>query len=104
VLGYAATGTFRAKQAYETTVEASVACSPDATGRGIGRRLYQALFAVMENEDVHRAVAGIAQPNPASNALHKRFGFVAIGTFTQVGRKFDKHWDVLWMEKKMTPT
>jgi len=103
VLGYAASGAFRAKQAYETTVEASIACSPDATGRGIGRQLYQALFAALKNEDVNRVAAGIAQPNPASNALHQRFGFAPVGTFTQVGRKFGKYWDVLWMEKKMTP-
>jgi phosphinothricin acetyltransferase len=101
IAGYAASGTFRSKRAYETTVEISVACRADATGRGIGSQLYQALFALLENEDVHRAVAGTAQPNIASNTLHERFGFVRVGTFTQVGRKFGKYWDVLWMEKTM---
>ncbi len=101
ILGYACTGTFRAKQAYETTVEVSVGCSPEATGRRIGSQLYGVLFASLEDADVHRVVAGIAQPNAASNALHERFGFVRVGTFTQVGRKFGKYWDVLWMEKTM---
>jgi phosphinothricin acetyltransferase len=101
ILGYACTGTFRSKKAYETTVEVSVACNPEATGRRIGSQLYEALFAALETEDIHRVVAGIAQPNAASNALHERFGFVRVGTFTQVGRKFGKYWDVLWMEKRL---
>jgi len=101
VLGYACTGRFRAKDAYDTTVEASVACRPDAVGRGLGTALYQALFEAVAGEDIHRIVAGIAQPNPASNALHQRFGFRIIGSFTQVGRKFAKYWDVIWMERPL---
>jgi phosphinothricin acetyltransferase len=101
ILGYACTGTFRSKQAYETTVEVGVACRHEATGKRIGSQLYQTLFASLENADVHRIVAGIAQPNAASNALHERFGFTRVGAFTQVGRKFGKYWDVLWMEKTM---
>jgi phosphinothricin acetyltransferase len=101
VVGYAATGAFRTKEAYETTVEVSVACRPDATGKGVGSLLYSELFAQLSSKDVHRVVAGIAQPNPASNRLHERFGFRSIGTFTEVGRKFGKYWDVMWMEKDM---
>jgi len=101
ILGYTATGSFRTKEAYETTVEVSVACSPDSTRKGIGSRLYQELFSLLEKEDVRRVVAGIAQPNEPSNALHERFGFKKIGAFTEVGRKFGKYWDVLWMEKPM---
>jgi len=101
ILGYTATGSFRSKEAYETTVEVSVACTPDSTRKGIGSRLYLELFSLLEKEDVHRVVAGIAQPNAASNALHERFGFTEIGAFTEVGRKFGKYWDVLWMEKTM---
>lgn len=67
ILGYSCTGTFRAKQAYETTVEVSVACNPEAIGRGIGSQLYEALFASLKSAEVHRVVAGIAQPNAASN-------------------------------------
>jgi phosphinothricin acetyltransferase len=101
ILGYTATGSFRSKEAYETTVEVSVACSPDSTRKGIGSQLYRELFSLLEKEDVHRVVAGIAQPNAASKALHERFGFTKIGAFTEVGRKFGKYWDVLWMQKTM---
>ena len=103
IVGYAATGCFRSKEAYETTVEVSVACRPGTGGKGIGSLLYTELFALLAHEDVHRVVAGIAQPNPASNRLHERFGFRKIGAFTEVGRKFGKYWDVVWMEKPMRP-
>jgi phosphinothricin acetyltransferase len=101
ILGYTATGAFRNKGAYDTTVEVSIACRPEATGKKVGSALYSELFRVIESEEVHRVVAGIAQPNPASNRLHERFGFRKVGTFTEVGRKFGKYWDVMWMEKRM---
>jgi len=99
ILGYAATGSFRSKEAYETTVEVSIACDPASTGKRLGTQLYQALFALLNHEDIHRVVAGVSQPNPASNALHQRFGFKQVGTFSQVGRKFGQYWDVMWWEK-----
>ncbi len=99
IAGYTATGRFRAKQAYDPTVEVTIQCRPDATGRGIGTALYRALFAALATEDVHLVLAGIAQPNAASNTLHERFDFTTIGTFIEVGRKFDRYWDVLWMGK-----
>jgi|SRR5579862_2588115 len=101
ILGYAASGPFRSKKGYETTVEVTVYCSPGAMGKGIGGALYRELFKLLGGENVHRVVAGIAQPNEASNRLHERFGFTRVGTFTQVGKKFGKYIDVLWMEKVM---
>ena len=102
VVGYATTGRFRTKEAYDTTVEVSVACSPDAIGYGIGTQLYEALFAAIQHEDIHRIVGGIAQPNPASNALHARFGFKPVGIFSSVGRKFGRYWDVMWVERPLS--
>jgi phosphinothricin acetyltransferase len=101
VVGSASSGRHRAKAAYDTTVETSIACRPAATGRGIGTLLYQALFAELAAEDIHRLVAGVAQPNDASNALHRRLGFRELGRFTEVGRKFGQYWDVLWFEREL---
>jgi phosphinothricin acetyltransferase len=98
-LGYAGTTRFRPKAAYEPTVETTIYCAPEAIGKGIGRRLYEALFQAVEGEDIHRFVAGYALPNPGSAALHAHFGFKQVGVFTQNGRKFGKYWDVAWMEK-----
>jgi len=100
VVGYAGTTRFRPKAAYETTVETTIYCAPDTAGKGIGRQLYQALFRTVEGEDIHRFVAGYALPNPASAALHERFGFRLVGIFTETGRKFGRYWDVAWTERK----
>ena len=99
VMGYAATTRFRPKAAYETTVETTVYCAPDAVGKGIGKRLYAELFAMLKDEDIHRFVAGYALPNAASEALHRQFGFKVVGVFTENGRKFGKYWDVCWTER-----
>lgn len=102
VAGYATTSRWRPKAAYETTVESSVYCRHDARGRGIGRLLYQSLFAAIAAEDVHMIVAGATLPNDASVALHERMGFTRVGVFTEVGRKFDRFWDVAWFQRPMT--
>ncbi|MCT9092974.1 GNAT family N-acetyltransferase [Streptomyces sp. ASQP_92] len=101
VLGYATSSPFRAKPAYATSVEVSVYCAPEATGRGVGTLLYDALFEALAGQDVHRAYAGIALPNEASLRLHARFGFAHVGTYREVGRKFGRYWDVAWYEKEL---
>jgi len=101
VVGYASSSRWRPKPAYLTTVEVSVYCDPGVVGTGCGSSLYTALFAALETEDIKTAVAGIALPNPASIALHERFGFRSVGVFHEVGRKFDRYWDVAWYERPM---
>ncbi len=101
LVGWATTSPFRPRAAYATTVEASVYCRADSLGRGVGGALYAELFRSIQDEDVERIVAGISLPNSASLALHQRFGFRHVGTFTRVGRKFDRYWDVAWFERPL---
>ncbi|MEU0049349.1 N-acetyltransferase family protein [Streptomyces sp. NPDC006309] len=101
ILGYATSGPHRPKPAYVTSVETSVYVAPESGRRGIGTQLYRALFEALAAQDVHRAYAGIAQPNEASVRLHERFGFRRVGIFQEVGRKFGRYWDVAWYEKRL---
>jgi len=101
ILGYATSSAFRPKPAYATSVEVTIYLAPDAGGRGIGTLLYKALFEALAEEDLHRAYAGIAQPNEASVRLHERFDFRYVGTYREVGRKFGRYWDVAWYEKDL---
>jgi phosphinothricin acetyltransferase len=98
-LAYASSSRWRPKPAYNTTVEVSVYCRPDAVGRGCGTALYRALFSALEREDVRTIVAGVSLPNPASLSFHEKFGFRPVGVFHAVGRKFDRFWDVAWFER-----
>ena len=101
VVGFASSSRLRPKPGYLTSVETSIYLSPDATGKGVGARLYAELFKSLDGQDLHRAYAGIALPNPASIALHERFGFKRVGLFTEQGRKFGRYWDVAWYEKPL---
>jgi phosphinothricin acetyltransferase len=99
ITGYAGTGTFREKRAYDTTVETTIYVASGCERRGLGTRLYAALLEALAGEPVHRAVAGVTLPNPASLALHARFGFREVGVFRENGRKLGRYWDVMWLER-----
>jgi phosphinothricin acetyltransferase len=101
VIGYATSSRFRPKPGYLTSVETSVYLAPDSVGKGAGSRLYSELFEAIAAEDLHRAYAGIALPNPASIGLHEKFGFKRVALFTEQGRKFGRYWDVAWFEKPL---
>ncbi len=101
VIGYAGAGPFRPRPAYERTVETCIYLDPAQTGRGLGRTLYGRLLESLADADLHRAVAVIAEPNPASDALHRAFGFREVGRLSEVGWKFGKYWDVAVVERTL---
>ena len=100
VIGYACSTTFIAKPAYNTSVETTIYIDHNQTGNGAGEQLYAQLLQVLVGEEsVHRAYGGIALPNPESIALHRKLGFAHVGSYHEVGYKFDRYWDVDWFEK-----
>jgi phosphinothricin acetyltransferase len=101
LVGYATSSAYRPRKGYETSVETSAYLAPDATGKGVGTALYESLFDAISNEDLHRAYAGVALPNDASIALHRRFGFYEVAHYTEQGRKFGKFWDVVFLERAL---
>ena len=101
VLGYATSSVFRPRAAYDRTIETSIYLRDGATGLRLGTRLYAALFAAIAGEDIHRMLAVVAIPNDASVALHTSFGFREVGRLNEVGRKFDRWWDVVFLEKRV---
>ncbi|HEY5646433.1 MAG TPA: GNAT family N-acetyltransferase [Pseudomonadales bacterium] len=101
VAGYACSQPLKAKPAYQTSVEVSIYLSPHCQRQGIGRALYERLLSSLQAQDVHRAYALIAQPNEPSMSLHAAFGFRPVSHLTEVGRKFGRYWDVVWLEKAL---
>ncbi len=101
ILGYATSTKFKPKPAYETSVEFTVYLTPNpkTQHQGIGTQLYQTLTNALQKEDVHRAYAGVALPNDPSLQFHKKMGFTEVGTYRQVGRKFNQYPDVIWLER-----
>ena len=101
LIGYACSSIFREKAAYATSVESSIYMHPEYTERGVGLKLYEKLFSLLEETDVHRVYACITLPNPVSISLHKKFQFKEVGLFTDAGFKFGKYRDIQWMEKQV---
>ena len=101
VAGFCCSTRFKNRSAYDVSVETSAYIAPNYLGQGIGRGLYKKLFERLENGALHGAYAGIALPNDASIRLHESLGFRKVGVYSEVGRKFDRFWDVAWYEKRL---
>lgn len=92
--GYAKAARWRERDAYRPTAEVGIYVEAFAQGRGVGKSLYATLITACRVAGFHSLIAGIAQPNPASVALHLAVGFDAIGVFRQVGWKLEQWHDV----------
>lgn len=92
--GFAHASRWKDRNAYRFTVETTVYVAPGSAGRGVGSALYGRLFERLRGLGYHSAIAVIALPNPASVALHEKFGMVRAGLFREVGFKFDAWHDV----------
>jgi L-amino acid N-acyltransferase YncA len=98
VTGYAYATSWKGRAAYRHSVESSIYLAPQATGRGLGSRLYAALIADLRHRGLHCVIGGAALPNPASVLLHERLGFEKVAEFRQVGFKFGRWIDVAYWE------
>ena len=102
VLGYSTFGDFRPWPGYRRTVEHSVYVRADARGRGVGAALVEPLFGLAAGLGKHVMVAGIDAANPASIRLHERLGFERAGTLREVGTKFGRWLDLVFMQRFIT--
>ena len=97
--GYAYTSAFRARSAYQATVESTIYLDQAAIGRGIGRELYQALLDDAALKGYREALGVIALPNDLSVKLHEKLGFVKVAHLEKIGHKFNQWIDVsLWQK------
>lgn len=98
VLGFASLSPFRARPAYNTTVESSVYVHLDHRGAGIGRALLAEVIGRAQSHGFHTVIARISGDNEASVALHRSCGFRVIGVETEVARKFGRWLDITVMQ------
>ncbi|MDX6274532.1 MAG: hypothetical protein QOJ92_1742 [Frankiales bacterium] len=96
VAGFAYAAPFRARAAYQWSVEVSVYLAERAQRRGAGTALYEALLAELRGLGYVRAFAGIALPNEGSVRLHEKLGFTPVGVYPSVGYKSGAWHDVGW--------
>ncbi len=98
VLGYATFGDFRPWPGYRHTVEHSVYVRADARGHGLVAALVQPLLGLAAGLGKHVMVAGTDAANPASIRLHERLGFERAGTLREVGTRFGRWLDLVFMQ------
>ena len=104
-VGFSSYGHFRAWAAYKYTVESSVYVSPEHRGNKIGSQLLPPLIESARANNLHALMAGIDANNSISVHLHKKFGYSEVGKFPQVGYKFGKWLDLLFLQLLLdTPT
>ena len=98
IAGYAKSGSWRTRKAYERTSEVGIYLRPTFTGRGLGKPLYAALIQACRAEGHHSLIGGVAVPNAASVRLHESLGFVHVGTFREAGWKFEQWHDAAFYQ------
>jgi L-amino acid N-acyltransferase YncA len=99
VLGYSTFGDFRPWPGYRFTVEHSVHVRADCRGQGIGKELVPALFPRAAALGKHIMIAGVDAANEASIRFHERLGFEKAGHLREVGQKFDRWLDLVFLQR-----
>lgn len=101
ILGYAYACHPFARAAYAWCAEPSIYLAPEARGRGIGRRLYAALEALLKLQGYRMLYALITGENEASLAFHEKLGYTFAGKLQTAGYKMGRWCSVFWLEKQM---
>jgi phosphinothricin acetyltransferase len=101
VVGYAYATEWKTRSAYRYAAEVTIYLDHQVSGKGLGSKLYKVLLEEIKKTNLHSLVGGITMPNPASVALHEKFGFKKIGQFEEIGFKFGQWIDVGYWELKL---
>jgi len=101
IVGFAYATKHRERAAYKYSADVSIYITPEYHRHGLGKALYTKLFELLCEREIYTVYAGITLPNDKSVGLHKSLGFKEAGVFHNVGYKFGKWLDVLWLEKPL---
>ena len=101
VRAYAYATRLRQRPAYDWIVESSVYVDEAEHGRGLGSRVYAALFDILSLQRLLWAYAAIALPNPGSQRFHEQMGFERLGSFPAVGYKHGQWCDIDWWRRPL---
>ena len=102
VAGYAYATQFRDRAAYARTCEDSIYVADSARGGGVGSVLLAALLEAAQDCGFEQIIAVIGGGEPASVALHGKCGFVHAGRMRNVGYKFGRRLDTVYMQCDLT--
>ena len=108
IVGYVYAGTYSARDAYSWTVANSIYVDKDYRRKGVGAALYKELEARLKAQGVVNLLAGAAFCDPEDEYLshdsynfHNRMGYTKVAHMKAIGKKFDRWYDLLWMQKTL---
>lgn len=112
IIGYCYVGTFHARKAYDQSVETSIYVAQDCRRGGVGRALYEALEERLKAQGIKNLYACIAYPAEENDPhltrdsvyFHEKLGYTTCGRFHECGIKFDRWYDMVYMEKILVNT
>lgn len=110
IVGYAYTGPFVGRAAYDWSAESTIYLERTAHRSGWGRALYNALAKVSTAQNIYNLNACIGwradedeHLGPNSANFHAHMGFEMVGRFRKCGYKFGRWYDMVWMTKQLHP-
>ena len=108
IVGYAYAGAFKERAAYDWAVETSIYLRTDRKKKGIGRKLYEALERALAMQNILNVNACITYMEKEdeyvtknSAQFHEHMGYRLVGEFRECGYKFERWYDMIWMEKHL---
>jgi len=98
VLGWSALNRYHNRPGYRFTTESSIYVAADQRGRGVGRQLMPPIIGAAREKGLHSILAGIDTANEVSIRFHEKFGFEKVAHLKQVGFKFERWLDVVYLQ------
>lgn len=103
ICGYAYGSPHRQRAAYRWAADVAIYMRDEHRGQGLGRRLYAELFEGLRARGKCVLCAGVALPNPASEALHRTLGFTEVGVYRRIAFKLGRWIDTRWYQLDLCP-
>ncbi len=106
IKGYTYAGPFVGRSAYSHSCELTIYLDPSSKKKGFGRMLYETIEEDLKKRDYTNLYACIGYTdhpdeylNNNSMEFHAHMGFKTVGHFRNCGYKFNRWYDMIWMEK-----
>ena len=96
IAGYAYASRYRERTGYQWCAECSIYMHDDYRKQGIGKKLYEELFRILEKQGYRNVYAVINTPNDTSVAFHESCGFTFFAMYEKVGWKLGQWKNVGW--------
>ena len=102
VVGFGFLHAYHPAPTFRRTAELTYFLAPEHTRKGIGGMILDALVQQAHQQGIDRLLASISSLNPDSLAFHAKKGFAEVGRLKGIGRKFDRDFDVVYMQRILT--